>query len=133
MIFAVEDRKVCTYYEADSPTAAIGFHLELTPGAPLEWLTVRRLLGEEEPETRTPPPIHRPDLWQPMVPAQVETPSLCLGGEQWVQSPARCPECRRRFYGTGGYVPPHYNARDLVGLPYVIAKELVQRMGEDLL
>jgi hypothetical protein len=46
MIFAVEDREVCTYYEAETPGQAIGFHLELCPDATLEMLRVRRL-GEE--------------------------------------------------------------------------------------
>ncbi len=43
MIFAVEDRESTTYYDAETPAQALGFHLELTPDASFETVTVRGL------------------------------------------------------------------------------------------
>jgi hypothetical protein len=130
MIFAVQDREVTTYYDAETPAQALGFHLEFSPDASLETVRVRGL-GSEPFDPPVPPPLHQPFIMRP-APIRFDAPRHCLGSEQWVEAPARCPICRRRFYGTNGYIPPHYAARELIGLPYEIARDLITRMGEEL-
>jgi hypothetical protein len=130
MIFAVHDREVVTYYDAEDGDMALGFHLELTPDASLEALRVRKLGGEPF-DVPVPPPLCQPWAMRP-APVRFDPPRHCLGSESWVEAPARCAICRRRFYGTGGYVPPHYAARVLLGLPHEVAADLAARMGEVL-